>query len=66
MLFKKNKNYYFQKYLKQIILGLTVFLICKNLPDNEIKMNELFIISISISVIYHILDRIAPSQKIYI
>ncbi len=66
MLFKKNKNYYFQKYLKQIILGLTVFLICKNLPDNKIKTNELLIISISISIIYHILDRIAPSQKIYI
>ena len=66
MLFEKNKKFNLKDYFKQIILGLLVFLICKYLPNNKLKLSELLLISLTISITYRILDKICPSQKIYI
>lgn len=65
MLFEKNKKFNIKDYFKQIILGLIVFLICRYLPNNKLKLSELILISLTISITYRILDKICPSQRIY-
>jgi hypothetical protein len=60
----KNQNIY--KMIKYILMGLFIFIATKYIPEKILKINEIFIITISSTIVFIILDIVSPSINVNI
>jgi uncharacterized BrkB/YihY/UPF0761 family membrane protein len=54
-----------EKIIKYILMSLITILCLRYIPNNPLKINDIIIISLIISIVYAILDIISPAIKIY-
>ena len=60
----KNQNIY--KMIKYILMGLFIFITTKYIPEKNLKINDIFIITISSTIVFIILDIVSPSINVNI
>ena len=53
------------KIIKYILMTIIIILCLRYIPDYILKINEIIIIGVIISIFYAILDFISPTVKIY-
>lgn len=58
---KQNINNSYQKIFKYLIMGLSIYLAAKYVPDKPINNMEILMLSFIASITFAILDMICPS-----
>ena len=64
MIALNNKKNISERIIKYILMGLTIMIITRYLPKYVLKTDEIFIIGLSASITFAILDMISPTIKI--
>lgn len=60
------KNQHIYKIIKYILMSLFIFLSIKYIPEKLLNINEIFLITIVIIILFIILDIISPSINVNI
>jgi len=60
------KNQNIHKAIKYILMGLSIFITTKYIPGKILKLNEISLISVLLTIVFIILDTISPSINVSI
>ena len=60
------KNQHIYKIIKYILMSLFIFLSIKYIPEKLLNINEIFLITIVIIILFIILDIVSPSINVNI
>ena len=61
---KQFNNSCYQKVIKYVLMGMIVLLAARYIPENTLPNKEIIMIGALSSIVFGILDMIAPSVKV--